>query len=162
VKGPIAKRILRFMLVGAVLAMASLLVACGPELAPPAQSVNDLLELRADRSQDASAYAEYVASPELAQELAAAAEEESTSPTPPTPAWEDPYVALETSSTARVVVVWKSDDRFEEWPVATVFITESVDGMWRTADAELIEDEADIPPELDEEPAEEPAEAPEE
>jgi hypothetical protein len=33
-----------------------------------------------------------------------------------------------TADSPSVVVVWESDDRFEEWPVATVFITEAVDG----------------------------------
>lgn len=137
--------LVRFTLVGTLALSVTILAACGPDLGPPAQAVQDLLELRSDRSEDASAYAEYVASVDLAQELAAAAVEESTSATPPTPGWDTPYVASETSATARVVVVWDPDDRFEGWPVATIFLTESVDGRWLTMDAEAIEDEADVP-----------------
>jgi len=142
---PNAKALTRLAIVLAALLAVILLVACAPELPAPAASVQELLEIRADRSQDASAYAEYVVSPELAEELALAAIEESASPDPPTPNWSAPYVSTETSSTANVVVVWDADDRFEEWPVATIFKAELVDGRWVTVDAEIVESEDEIP-----------------
>jgi hypothetical protein len=135
-----------FCLVVAI-ALASL-TACSDPLEPPAAAVQELLEVRADRSTEVEDYAPFVVSSELASSLAQAAVDESLSADPPTPGWEAPYVAVETSATADVVVVWESDSRFEEWPVATVFSVEFVEETWVVADAELIEDEANVPARL--------------
>lgn len=118
------------------------------ELDPPAQAVQSLLELRAERSTDASAYAEFVSTVELAEELARAAREE-TSTAPPTPQWETPYVATESTSTADVVVVWKDRTDHPEFPAATIFVMEPRDEQWVAADARTVEETASIPPPAD-------------
>lgn len=123
-------------------------------LDPPAQAVHSLLELRYDRSTDASAYAEYV-SPELATELARASQEE-TSATPPTPQWETPYVSaegsqtVEASATADVVVVWKDRSDYPDWPRATIFSMSLFDdGRWIASDARTLGETETVPPALD-------------
>ncbi|PKQ29276.1 MAG: hypothetical protein CVT60_06195 [Actinobacteria bacterium HGW-Actinobacteria-10] len=125
-----------------------------PTLDPPAQAVDSLLELRHERSTDASAYAEYV-SEELAIELARASEAE-TSTTPPTPEWEPPYVSAEGSATAEasatadVVVVWKDRDDYPEWPPATIFSMSLIDdGRWIASDARTLGETETVPPALD-------------
>lgn len=138
--------------------LVSALVGCNEKAAttldPPAQAVQSLLELRYERSTDASAYAEYV-SPDLATELARASDEE-TSTTPPTPEWETPYVSAEGSATAEasatadVVVVWKDRTDYPEWPQATVFSVSLIDGgRWLASDARTIGETETVPPALD-------------
>lgn len=133
------------------------LVGCGEKTAtldPPAKAVQSLLELRYERSTDASAYAQYV-SPELATELASASKEE-TPTTPPTPEWETPYVSTEgsatteASATADVVVVWKNRSDYPEWPQATIFSMSLIDdGRWFAIDARTVGETETVPPALD-------------
>ncbi|MHB9002735.1 MAG: hypothetical protein ACYC6C_01545 [Coriobacteriia bacterium] len=134
------------------------LTGCATEkkatLDPPAEAVDSLLELRYERSTDASAYAEYV-SPELAAELARASEEE-TSSTPPTPRWEPPYVSAEgsatadASATADVVVVWKDRADYPEWPPATIFAMSLIEGdRWVASDARTLGETETVPPAMD-------------
>ena len=152
------------LLVVALVAALPALGACGSkdaELDPPAQAIQSLLELRYERSTDASAYAEYLSTPDLAAELARASEEE-TSEAPPTPEWETPYVSAEGSvtpeasstaspvPTADVVVVWKDRSDYPEWPPATVFaLSQLEDGRWVADDARTIGETETIPPPLD-------------
>lgn len=141
---------IRFVVLVLGVALALLALAgCGAkeptvELDPPARAVQELLELRYERSTDASAYAEYLSTPELAQELARASEEE-TSDVPPTPEWEPPYVSVEASSTAEVVVVWKDRSEHEEWPPATIFSMELLDERWAAVDARTLDETETVP-----------------
>lgn len=122
-------------------------VSCSqaPDLAPPERAIQSLLELRAERSTDASAYAEFLGTTDLAIELARASAEE-TSDAPPTPPWEPPYVAAETSATTEVVVVWKDRQTFSDWPPATIFTMEARDGGWVAIDARSVEATEEVPP----------------
>jgi hypothetical protein len=129
-----------------------MIAACGCTTAAdsgsPEATVQQLLELRAGRSTDASAYAELLESVDLAIELADTSGSEDVT-SPPTPAWEEPFVAAEESSTVDVVVVWIPDDTFPEWPVATVFITRETSETWSVVDAEEIYEDAEIPDPLE-------------
>ena len=133
------------------LAMAALFfrLAATPTLPAPAQAVQDLLELRRNRSTDASAYAQYFESVDVANSLAqdASATAETTAATRPSiPEWEPPYLSAQASNTADVVVVWVSDRRFKEWAKATVFNTKRMSGLWKIVDAQ--EMTSTPPPEL--------------
>lgn len=138
------------------MALLALLVVSGcsagsdDELTAPEQAVQSLLELRAERSTDASAYAEFLKDPGLGVDLANASEAElsADSTITPTPEWETPYVSKEASSTARVVVVWIADDDHPDWPPATVFEVVLVDGRWVAGDALAVEPDGEIPPPL--------------
>lgn len=110
----------------------------------PVSSIESLLQLRYERSTDASAYAELIAEPELAIQLAQSSAEES-SDAPPTPQWDTPYLSMTTDTTAQVVVVWKTRAKFEGFPPATRFDLENLDGVWKTVDAQSIEDTENIP-----------------
>ena len=55
--------------------------------------------------------------------------------TPQVPEYEDPYLSAETSATADVAVVWKTDQAFPDWPTATVFSLVLADGRWIVVDA---------------------------
>lgn len=135
---------------GLAIVMAGLVLrAQQPTLAPPAQAVQDVLELRRERSSDASSYAEYFVSAELAQTLAqdATASASATGAVrPPIPAWERPYVSAQTSATADVVVRWKSDASFPDWANATVFELKLLSDSWKIVDAQELTGTA--PPEL--------------
>ncbi len=120
-------------------------VGKGEPLDPPAQAIQSLLELRAERSTDASAYAEFFAEPDVAVELARATAEE-TAGVDPMPDWDAPYVSAESSSAADVVIVWRDLDDWPDWPVATVFQMRLVDGRWVAIDAEAVEGTATPPP----------------
>ena len=117
------------------------------ELDPPARAVQGLLELRYERSTDASAYAEYL-NPELAQELARASEEE-TADVAPTPEWEPPYVSQEGTSTADVVVVWGDRSKHEGWPPATIFTMQLLDERWLASDARTLSETETVPPAIE-------------
>ncbi|MBU4556805.1 MAG: hypothetical protein KJ747_08045 [Actinobacteria bacterium] len=112
----------------------------------PVSAIESLLQLRYERSTDASAYAELIAEPELAIQLAQASAEES-SDVPPTPEWDTPYLSMTKGTTAQVVVVWKARDGFAGFPPATRFDLEELDGVWKTVDAQSIEETASIPAE---------------
>lgn len=100
---------------------------------PAIEAVADLLELRRDDVRDAAAYEEYFENPELAATLAESGDEETG--TPQVPEYEDPYLSAETSATADVAVVWKTDQAFPDWPTATVFSLVLADGRWIVVDA---------------------------
>ena len=130
-----------------IIALSVGLAGCSGKAAvssDPVSAIESLLQLRYERSTDASAYAELIAEPELAIQLAQASAEES-SDVPPTPEWDTPYVSVIKGTTAQVVVVWKARDEFEGFPPATRFDLEKLDGAWKTVDAQSIEDTASIP-----------------
>ncbi len=117
-------------------------------LSPPAEVVHNVLELRSERSSDASAYAEYFSEVSIAVLLA----QDATASVPATasrdaaiPAWERPYVSAQTSSTADVVVKWKPNSDFKDWAKATLFKLEKRASAWKVIDAEELS--ASIPPE---------------
>lgn len=149
------RRIPAFVL-GAVLTCVALglLAGCGrtpSDLTDAEQAVQELLDLRAERSVDASAYAEFFLEPALAQELANASqmERDAEATSTPTPEWESPYLSAEESSTADVVVVWITDDAHPDWPVATVFKMQLFENRWVAADAVAIEGDTPVPAPLD-------------
>lgn len=134
------------------LALLFLLAGCSDsddtsseQLDPPAQVVQELLELRVERSADASSYAEYLLDPAVAQELAVSDEESPDSTVSPIPQWEEPYVSGSEEGSASVVVVWVPDEQFSDWPVASVFIMESLDGIWKAGDAALVAEGDELP-----------------
>lgn len=122
----------------------------GSPLPAPAQTVESVLELRYDRSTDASAYAPYFEEVSVAEALAQDASstvEATSSAQPPIPRWERPYLSALDTGTADVVVVWKSDSRFEEWATATIFKMKKLSGLWKIADAQELTSTA--PPALE-------------
>ena len=125
------------LIVLAVLAAYAVTACAGarpsPGVHPAVLAVESLLELRRDDVRDAEAYAMYLADPAVASALAEPSEVPTG--TPRVPEWETPYVSEEGSGTASVVVVWKPDAMFEEWPAVNVFLTEVVDGRWVVTDA---------------------------
>ncbi len=117
-----------------------------PEVAgSPVDSVERLLELRAERSTDASAYAEVLVDPQVALDFAASAEAEQEATTTPTPEWETPYESSRETTAASVVVVWIPDANHADWPVATVFEVQLLEGTWRAADAAPVASADEIP-----------------
>ncbi len=142
----------RWAVVGIVtiLMVLSLSVGCSPKeiigggLEPPEQTVQSLLELRAEASTDASAYAEYAPEP-AAKELAYQASQVETG-TDLVPEWETPYLSYEDTTTASVVVIWVDPEEFDSlWPEATVFRLEKTDDRWIITDTEQIADKAFAP-----------------
>lgn len=132
------------ILLGSCVIAASLLLGAGcSRLAPvslpaPAEAVDSLLRLRWDESTDASAYATYLKSADLARQLAddaSATAEVTSTPHPPIPKWKAPYVSASGDSSASVVVVWEPTARIKKWPKATVFKLELMGRAWKVVDA---------------------------
>ena len=148
-----ARSVVRALVLLAAVALAGTVAACAPGQPEPASTpvagVERLLELRAERSTDASAYAEVVADPQLAFELVSSARAESEATSSPTPRWEPPYESSRTAEEAQVVVVWVPDGDHEGWPIATVFTMLLVDGDWRAADAVPVVAGEQVPSPLD-------------
>ena len=132
----------------AFLATMSLLAGCAQlgisdELAPPEAAVDSLLQLRVERSADASAYAEYVSEP-MAATLAAADAADTAGAL--IPEWKTPFMSVDGTTTADVVVVWVDPESFDQdWPAATVFKMELVGDKWLAMDAESIIDKGFVP-----------------
>jgi L-fucose isomerase-like protein len=119
-------------------------------LPPPVQAVQKVLELRRDRSTDASAYAGFFADMQITKALvreASQASETTSSAVSPIPGWETPYVSAQATATADVVVVWKADRRFENWTKATLFSLEETSGRWVIVNA--VELSSSVPPRSD-------------
>lgn len=120
----------------AIVALAALLAlaaqGCGPKLPEPAQAVQSLLELRAQKSTDTTAYARYLESTSVAGMLAQDAEKQKTSPVPD---WETPSVKSSSETSAVVHVAWKRDAAHKDFPAATDFILKRVKGAWVVYDA---------------------------
>ena len=132
----------------ALIAAASLLVGCtqlgiSGELDPPEAAVDSLLQLRAEHSTDATAYAEYV-SAEMAATLATPQSEEPSGAL--VPEWERPYLSVDGTTTAEVIVVWVDPESFDsKWPAATIFKMELIEEKWLAVDAQPIADKAFVP-----------------
>jgi hypothetical protein len=121
----------------AVLLAAVSLTACAPAPGtdhPAARTVERLLQLRAARSTDAAAYASLVAESEIASALVDAAGPASST-VAPIPDWQAPYVSSVTSSTAEVVVVWRTSSAHVGWAAATAFATVRKGDAWAVSDA---------------------------
>ena len=122
----------------AIVVVAALVVVYGMRsrtLEPAAQTVQDVLELRADNVTDTAAYARYIESTSVASALAedAAGRQPGESPIPE---WETPRISRETSSTTDVLVKWRPSERFKDWPESTVFAVALRNGQWLIVDAE--------------------------
>lgn len=129
-------RVLSALLLAGLLAMVLLGCAASDMGAatahPAATTLVGLLDLRAEGSRDASAYADYFEDPALATALA-----ESTAATgaAAVPAWEPPYVSAVGTDTVDVIVRWVASDDFPDWPDATAFIMREVGNRWLVIDA---------------------------
>lgn len=139
-----ARRIHSVAYVCAALLAASLVLVTGCEraektaLPAPAQAVQTLLELRYAESTNASAFASVLKSTDLASQLADVASQTAdvtSTPHPPIPAWESPYVSASDDASASVVVVWEATARMKDWPRATIFRLERIEGSWKVSDA---------------------------
>ena len=97
-----------------------------------AKTIDRLLELRRDDVRDPKAYAPYFLESELATALA---ESSTDTGTPRVPRWDAPYVSEETSQQVSVVVVWKADKDFKDWPAVNIFMLERNDDRWVVVDA---------------------------
>lgn len=121
----------------ALAASSFLVTACDGEeralLAPPAAAVQSLLELRAAHSTDATAYARYIESTEVAGVLAADAEDKKGKDS--VPEWETPSLEESSDTTAAVLVVWKPSDAFTDWPESTTFLMKKAGDRWVLIDA---------------------------
>jgi hypothetical protein len=123
------------MVVAATLAVLALAVVAGAGQGGPASTVDHLLTLRNQRSQDATAYAHYV-NEEVANALIKDAAR-SDPAKPALPAWERPSVTEESSASAEVTVVWKKSAQFAKWPKRTIFLLQKSDGVWKVVDARV-------------------------
>lgn len=125
---------MRRVAVWACIVAMAILSGCASEPQHPAVTViEDLLQLRRADSRNAEDYAPYFLESSLATALAEGSGEPTG--TPRVPEWEQPYLSEETTSKASVVVVWKVDPAFEEWPAVNVFSLELVDERWLVVDA---------------------------
>lgn len=104
---------------------------------PAARTVDAALKLRYDRSTDATAYARYFLRSEVATQLAQASKAATAGP--PVPKWDFPYVSSSSATSASVIVVWRPNSAFAEWPYATLFKTQRTKGRWVITDAESLD-----------------------
>lgn len=100
---------------------------------PAIEAIRQLLELRRDDNRDPQAYSPFFLESGLATAVADGSGEDTG--TPQVPEWEPLYLSEETSSSASVVVRWKPDADFEDWPVVNVFLLSLVDDRWVVVDA---------------------------
>lgn len=140
----------RWVAAGLLVLVAVLVSACAPS-GPAyrhgaARAIDNLLELRVQGSRDASAYADYFVSPELATALVEGTT--AATGTAAVPEWEPPYVSAVGTGTVDVMVKWTASDKFPDWPDATVFVMSQSGGHWRVTDA--VEPEKPLPGPVDE------------
>jgi hypothetical protein len=124
---------LLFILVVLLALIAGCASTTSAEKHPAARTVARLLELRRDDVRDPKRYAPFFMESELATALAEGSAEPTG--TPRVPLWETPYVSEETSRQASVVVVWKADAAFEDWPAVNIFLLERFEDRWVVTDA---------------------------
>lgn len=125
---------MRRIAVWACVVALTILAGCASAPQHPAVSViEELLRLRRADSRNAADYAPYF----LESSLATALAEGSAEPTgtPRVPEWEQLYMSEAAPTEASVVVVWKADPAFEQWPKVNVFSLELVDERWMVVDA---------------------------
>lgn len=127
----------RLSSIAVTLTLAATVLGCA---APSAESdhaavrtIQQLLELRREDSRDPKAYAPFFLESSLATALAEASEEDTG--TPQIPEWETPYLSEETTDTASVVVVWRPDTAFPDWPKVNIFSLSYLEEQWVVIDA---------------------------
>lgn len=127
----------RFGSIAVALALAAVIVGCAAPSSesdhPAIEAIQELLELRREDSRDPEAYAPFFKESSLATSVAEGSDEETG--TPQVPEWEPLYLSEETTSSASVVVRWKSDDDFPDWPAVNVFLLSLVEDRWVVVDA---------------------------
>ena len=125
---------MRRKLGAALLLAAVVLSACAPwaETHPAAKTVARALQLRSERSRDASAFSELFTDPTVGSALASQA---ASGTGDPLPAHDSPYVSAAETSGADVIVVWHPAKDEKGWPPATIFKVRLAEGQWRIADA---------------------------
>lgn len=145
-----------------VIAVAVVIVAAGviwfatrPKLPAPAQSVQEVLQLRRKQSTDVKAYARFFEATAVAEALAADVDPVAGSKIPE---WEEPVVVRSTDTTAVVSVEWIPSARFKDWPESATFQMKKVKGKWVIVDAESSTEATTTPDES--KPATKPAEHP--
>jgi hypothetical protein len=115
--------------------LAFMLAACGTEPLPePARVVDELLTTRSSGSTDPADYARYLESTAVAEALAEDAATR-TETLPPTPEWERPVVASQTTDAAQVDVRWRLTSDFPDWLEVTRFVLKRSDDTWLIVDA---------------------------
>ena len=120
------------------------------QIRPETTSLDEWLQVWDLRAEDArsgepdtSAYAEYVSDSMAAALVVPESEEASGSLVPD---WERPYLSVDGTTTAEVIVLWIDPASFDpNWPAATVFKMELVEEKWLAVDAESIADKAFVP-----------------
>ncbi len=121
----------RIVLTALALLVAASLAGCGESAlkkGSPEAAVQELLVLRSELTTDPAKYAALV---ETSIAEAIAADSRSRSETQaPTPQWNLPQVTTSTADSADVMVRWKSDAKFKNWPKATVFSLTKTQGRW--------------------------------
>lgn len=120
-----------------VLALAATAAGCAAASSesdhPAVEAIQQLLELRRQDDRDPEAYAPFFMESSLATAVADGSGEETG--TPQVPEWEPLYLSEETTTSASVVVRWKPDADFEDWPSVNVFLLSLVEDRWVVVDA---------------------------
>lgn len=133
------KRYRLLVVVGLLIIVAAIAAAVfalrTPSVPEQAEPVQKLLELRQERSVDTSAYAEVVASRDVAEALVSDVTTENAA-TSPIPDWETPYLSAKEATAADVAVVWKKSAQFKDWSKVTVFKVGRLKGRWVVIDAD--------------------------
>jgi len=113
-----------------------LLAGCGSrvEAGTPAAAVQSLLELRSELSTDSARYGSFVET-SMATVLAQDAASLIAKKKSPMPAWETPETTEESTTSAKVKVVWKADPKFPDWAESTTFSLSKETGRWMIVDA---------------------------
>jgi len=114
---------------------------------PSARTVQEMLEVRRSQETTREPYLRFFETTSVPEELASSAKQEREADQPSLPPWQRPYASAATSREATVVVLWKRDKGFEDWPIASVFRMRLSEDRWRVSDASTIVS-ATVPPPL--------------
>jgi len=135
----------KLALMASLLMLAAALVGCGtsaPKKGSPEATVQSLLELRSSLATDPAEYASFVETP-MAEALATDSASRAASETAPIPEWKTPEGTAETTTTAKVTVVWKASKEFANWAKKTVFDLRKTRGRWIVIDANAVTGSSD-------------------